>query len=68
MPKKEGKKAILFCTYRIWKGSTFKILEKQLASKGYESILSVSKKGMKPDEEADFSEVVGEVRKVLEKQ
>jgi len=68
MPKKEGKKAILFCTYAVWKSSTFKILEKQLASKGYESILSVSKKGMKPDKEADFSEVVGEVRKVLEKQ
>jgi hypothetical protein len=43
-------------------------LEKQLASKGYESILNVSKKGMKPDKEADFSEVVGEVRKALEKQ
>lgn len=68
MPKKEGKRTILFCTCAFWKGSTFKILEKQLASKGYESILSVSKKGMKPDKEADFSEVVEEVRKVLENQ
>lgn len=68
MPKTEGKKAILFCTHRFWKGSTFKILEKQLASKGYESILSVSKKGMIPDKGADFSDVLDEVRKVLEKQ
>jgi flavodoxin len=68
MPKKEGKKAILFCTCAFWKGSTFKLLEKQLASKGYESILSVSKKGMKPDKEADFSDALSEVRKVLEKQ
>ncbi|MGD0643442.1 MAG: flavodoxin family protein [Candidatus Bathyarchaeia archaeon] len=68
MPPQEGKKAILFCTCRLWKGRTFKILEKELASKGYESILNVSKKGMKPDKEADFSEVVNEVKKVLEKQ
>jgi flavodoxin len=44
MPKTEGKKAILFCTYALWKGSTFKILEKKLASKGYNTILSTSKK------------------------
>lgn len=67
MPKVEGKKAILFCTYRLWKGSTLKILEKELAAKGYETVLSVSKKGMKPSKEADFSEVLGEVKKALEK-
>src|SRR3990170_1850728 len=44
IPETKGKKAILFCTYRIWKGSTLKILEKKLASKGYDAILSVSKK------------------------
>jgi flavodoxin len=68
MPKVESKKAILFCTHRLWKGSTFKILEKELAAKGYETVLSVSKKGMKPDKEADFSDVLGEVKKALEKQ
>ena len=68
LPKVEGKKAILFCTNNIWKGSTFKILEKELAAKGYETVLSVSKKGMKPDKEADFSDVLGEVKKALEKQ
>ena len=68
LPKVEGKKAILFCTNSIWKGSTFKILEKELSAKGYETVLSVSKKGMKPDKEADFSDVLGEVKKALEKQ
>jgi flavodoxin len=32
MPKKEGKKAILFCTCAFWKGGTFKILEKHAVS------------------------------------
>jgi flavodoxin len=44
LPKAEGKTVILFCTYSIWKGSTFKVLAKELASKGYDTILSVSKK------------------------
>ncbi len=67
LPKTEGKKAILFCTYRLWKGGTFKALEKELSSKGYDTILSVSKKGMKPDKPADFSEVLTEIGKVIEK-
>jgi flavodoxin len=67
LPKAEGKKTILFCTYALWKGRTFKILEKKLASKGYDTILSVSKKGVKPNKPADFSECIDEIRKVLEK-
>ena len=67
LPKAEGKKAVLFCTHALWKGSTFKVLAKELASKGYDTILSVSKKGMKPDEPADFSDVLAEIKKVLEK-
>jgi flavodoxin len=69
MPKVEGKKAILFCTCRIFGNSkTLKSMEKQLAAKGYETILSVSKKGMQPDKEADFSSVLDEIKKALEKQ
>jgi flavodoxin len=69
MPKMEGKKAILFCTNRLFgSGRTMKIMEKMLDSKGYETILKVSKKGMKPDKEADFSGVLSEVKKALEKQ
>jgi flavodoxin len=66
MNKVEGKKAILFCTYRIFGNErTMKAIEKELRRKGYETILKVSKKGMKPDKEADFSEIVSEVKKTL---
>jgi flavodoxin len=67
MPKVEGKKAIVFCTCRIWKGSTLKILEKELTAKGYQTVLSVSKKGMKPDKEADFSKELAEIQEALSK-
>jgi flavodoxin len=69
MPKSEGKKAILFCTYRVFGNErTMKKMEKQLEGKGYETIAKVSKKGMKPDKEVDFSAVLSEVKKALEKQ
>ena len=67
MTKVEGKKAILFCTYRIFGNErTMKAMEKELKSKGYETILKVSKKGMKPDKETDFSEILSEVKKTLQ--
>jgi hypothetical protein len=50
MNKVEGKKAILFCTYRIFGNErTMKAMEKELKNKGYETILKVSKKGVKPE-------------------
>jgi len=67
LPKTEGKKAILFCTHALWKGSTFKILEKKLSSKGYDTILSVSKKGVKPGRPADFSDSLNKIKQALEK-
>jgi len=68
MSKAEGKKAILFCTYRIFGNKrTLNALEKKLAEKGYETILNVCKKGMQPDKEVDFSDVLNEVKKELEK-
>ncbi len=68
MPKVEGKKAILFCTFRIFGNNrTMNTMEKALAAKGYETVLKVSKKGMKPEKEADFSEIFCEVKKCLEK-
>jgi hypothetical protein len=45
-----------------------KRMEKQLESKGYKTVAKASKKGMKPDKESDFSEVLAEIRKALEKQ
>jgi flavodoxin len=65
LPKAEDKKAILFCTHKLWKGSTFKVLEKELASKGYKVILSVSKKGMEPDQPADFTDELNKIQKAL---
>lgn len=67
LPKTKRKKAILFCTHALWKGSTFKILEKELASKGYAVILSVSKKGIKPKQPADFADSINKIKQVLEK-
>jgi len=67
LPKIEGKKAILFCTHALWKGNTFKVLEKELSSKGYDTILSVSKKGVKPDKPADFSDSINKIKKVFQK-
>ena len=68
MPQTQGKKVILFCTYRAFGNNrTMKNMEKRLAVKGYQTVAKVSKKGMKPEKEADFSEVIAEVRKALEK-
>jgi flavodoxin len=61
-------KAILFCTCRLFGNErTMKAMEKELKTKGYQTILKVSKKGMKPDKDADFSDIVAEVKKALEK-
>lgn len=55
LPKLEGKKVILFCTFRLFGGDrTLNAMEKLLSAKGYETVLKVSKKGMKPDKDADF--------------
>ena len=67
LPKTEGKKAILFCTYALWKGRTFSVLKRELSSKGYEVIIDVSKKGMKPDQPAEFSDSINKIQKTLEK-
>ncbi|MCL5877842.1 MAG: flavodoxin domain-containing protein [Candidatus Bathyarchaeota archaeon] len=67
MPPVSGKKAILFCTYRIFGNErAMKAIEKALSAKGYETILKVSKKGMKPEKEADFSRELAEIKKTLE--
>jgi flavodoxin len=66
MPSVEGKKAILFVTYRIFGNErAMKAMEKTLKTKGYEIVLKVSKKGMKPDVEADFTEVLTKIKAAL---
>jgi len=63
----QGKKAIVFCTCRLFGNDrTNKAMEKALKTKGYETVLGVSKK-VKPNKEPDFSETVDEVKKALEK-
>jgi flavodoxin len=68
MSKVEGKKVILFCTYRLFGNNrAMSAMEKALAAKGYETLLKVSKKGMKPEKEADFSELLNEIENAIEK-
>ncbi len=64
LPEGKGKKAILFCTYIMLKGRTFKKLEKELKKKNYNTILTVPKKGNKSNKE-DFSEAVDKIVKAL---
>lgn len=64
LPEGNGKKTILFCTYLIIEGGALKKLEKKLAKKGYNTILSVSKRGLKPSKE-DFSKIIDEIAKAL---
>jgi flavodoxin len=66
MPTVQGKKVIIFCTYRLFGNErAMKAMEKELAAKGYETVLKVSKKGMKPELEADFREVLNKIKTAL---
>ncbi len=65
---REGGKSILFCIYRIFGNNrTLNVMEKKLKRKGYQTISKVSKKEMKSDKEADFSEIINEIKKILGK-
>jgi len=68
MPKAEGKKAILFCTYRLFGNErSMKAMAKQLENKGYQTVLKVSKKGMQPEKPVDFSKELSEVKMAIDK-
>ncbi len=66
LPDCDGKRAILFCTCRLWKGSTFGKLKKELKKKGYSTVLCVSAKGKEFTEE-DFSDAIGKIAEALKK-
>ncbi len=67
MNRREDGKAILFCTFRLFGNNrTMNAMQKELKKKGYETILKVSKKGMKPDKEADLTEILDQVKKTLQ--
>jgi len=65
LPEGVNKKTILFCTYALAKGSTFKILEQELSKKGYTNLLTVSKRGIKPNK-TDFANALNEITKCVE--
>ena len=60
-----NKKAIIFSTYAIRKGSANKNLEKQLDEKGFTTILDTSKRGIRFGEDA-FEDNVVEIQKILQ--
>jgi flavodoxin len=64
LPAVEGKKSILFCTYRLWVAGTFKKLAEVLNSKGYSTILEVQKRNVKQGK-TDFSDVLEKVKQII---
>jgi flavodoxin len=66
LPKSENKESILFCTYRLWKGSTFGKLKKELKNKGYNTVLCVGSKA-KEFTKKDFVENVKHIEKQMNK-
>jgi len=65
IPPINNKKAIIFSTYAIRKGSANKNLEKQLDEKGFTTILDTSKRGIRFGEDA-FEDNVVEIQKILQ--
>ena len=66
LPEGNGKKTVLFCTYRLWKGRVFGKLKNELKKKGYSTVLCVSAKGKEFTEE-DFSESTAKIAEALKK-
>ncbi|WNZ28246.1 MAG: flavodoxin domain-containing protein [Candidatus Bathyarchaeota archaeon] len=62
LPEGSGKKTVLFCTYRLWKGRVFSKLKGELKKRGYSTILCVSAKA-KEFTDADF---VAPAQKIVE--
>ena len=64
LPEGNGKKTVLFCTYRLWKGRVFGKLKKELEKKGYSTVLCVSAKGKEFSKE-DFSDSKAKIAEAL---
>ena len=64
LPDGNGKRAVLFCTCRLWKGRVFGKLKKELEKKGYRTILCVSAKAKEFTKE-DFVEPTAKIEKAL---
>jgi len=66
LPEGNGKKTVLFCTYRLWKGRGFGKLRNELKKKGYSTVLCVSAKGKNFSKE-DFSDSTAKIAEALKK-
>jgi flavodoxin len=64
LPEGNGKKTVLFCTYRLWKGRVFDKLKNELKKKGYSTVLCVSAKGKNFSKE-DFSDSIAKIAEAL---
>jgi flavodoxin len=64
MPKANNKKTIIFTTYAIRKGKANEKLENDLSTMGYQTILSLSKRGIKLSEN-DFSDSIMKIESIL---
>jgi hypothetical protein len=59
-------KATVFCTWKLFGNErTMKAIEKEFSSKGYTTILRVSKKGMKP-KKPNFYKVINRLQKAVQ--
>lgn len=65
LPEANGKKTILFCTYRLWKGRVFGKLKGELKKRGYSTILCVSAKA-KEFTDTDFVAPIKEIKQKVE--
>ncbi|MBN1784602.1 MAG: flavodoxin domain-containing protein [Candidatus Bathyarchaeota archaeon] len=66
LPEGNGKKAVIFCTYRLWKGGTLGKLRKELKKKGYTTITCASAKAKEFTAE-DFLEPTAQIVTALKK-
>ena len=64
LPETSAKQSIIFCTYALLKGRTFKTLEEALIKKGYQTILCTSWKGGKLRKE-NCKNVIDEITRVM---
>lgn len=67
LPESQGKKIVLFCSYSLWTGRTFKTLENELKKKGYRPLLRVAKKMSEGSHltQTDFADAIGEIAHAL---
>lgn len=63
LPQGQGKRVVVFYSYALWTGRTFKVLDNELKKKGYQPILRVKKKMKKASSYAqtDFADAIAKI-------